>query len=632
VHEALARGDDGAAAADADPAPAPGAENDAGVADGDAPADVPEADDGAWATTGDGAPLHRASASAVRATETSARSGWEASRGVAMNRRSHGASRCTSPCAAAPDSRRCRAMPSTAARPGLSFALVLGLLTPTSAAFAASAEKAESADATPDDAAPKGESSTAPSSTGAKPASVAVAPPPPPASAPAEAANVKTTAPSGDFSFGSYGRVIAGSDLRGGEGRQANIVGHGTRIDESSYAELQLERRDRYAYEGRTFETRVVSTLGIAGPLFHQTGQFDAQLAVRNLYAEVSGLFADGLSVWGGSRMYRGDDIYLLDFWPLDNLNTVGGGFRFAFDTTSKKSTSVAFHVGMSRPLDPFTYQTVTASSVTGFGGQQVVVLNRLRVVSSAKLEHVERIGPTGGVKAVLYGEYHAISSGTQELTDGSTTTNVDLPKDHGSVIGLQLGAFRGKRDTFLNLFLRMATGIAAYGDKTVPSALAPDRTATAAREYLAALSGNFEEGPVGVLLGAYVRGVKDASGNPYSRNTFNEGTLVVRPHLWIGEHAGIAVEGSYQALSTAFIDDTGQKQHASLWRFGVIPFLTPAGRGSFTRPQLRLIYAYTSRSDGARALYAAGDVYARRREEHFLGLGVEWWFNSSYR
>jgi maltoporin len=456
--------------------------------------------------------------------------------------------------------------------------------------------------------------------------------PPPPASAPAEAAAKPTTAPSGDFSFGSYGRVIAASDLRGGEGRQANIVAHGTRIDESSYAELQLERRDRYPYEGRQLETHIVSTLGIAGPLFHQSGQFDAQIAVRNLYAEVAGLFAEGFSAWAGSRMYRGDDIYLLDFWPLDNLNTVGGGIKYAFDTTSKQATSVALHVGMGRPLDPFTYQTVSAPSVTGFGAQDIIVLNRLRVVTSAKLQHIERFGATAGVKGVIYGEYHAISGGTREISDGATVTTEALPKDHGSVIGAQIGLFRGQRDTFVNLFLRMATGIAAYGDKTTPSALAPDRSATAAREYLAALSANYEEGPFGVVVGAYVRGFKDASGNDYSRNTFNEGTIVVRPQLWIGNYAGVALEGSYQALSTAFIDDTGKKQHGSLLRFGVMPFLTPAGRGSFTRPHLRLIYAYTSRSDGARGLYPTGDVYARRREEHFLGLGVEWWFNSSYR
>jgi hypothetical protein len=435
----------------------------------------------------------------------------------------------------------------------------------------------------------------------------------------------------GEFSFGSYGRVIAASDLRGGTGRQANIVSHGTRIDESTYAELQLERLDRYPSSyGAGVTTRVVSTLAIAGPLFHETGNFDAKIAVRNLYVEAGGIFFKGFTAWGGSRMYRGDDVYLLDWWPLDNLNTVGGGVRFALDTTSEGATSFALHAGLGRPLDPFSFQVRPSSSPTGFGSTDVVTLDRPRLIVSAKATHIEKLGNGGaGVKVVLYGETHSISRGNR-TTESNEVEN--LPAESGKVYGLQLGLFTGKRDTFVNLFLRYATGIAAYGDKTVPSALSLEHTTAGAHEALAALSANYETGPFGLLAGAFVRAFRDASGNPYSRNTFNEGTLVLRPQVWLGEHVGIATEGSYQALASAGVDDAGNPIRASLWRFGLMPFLTPAGRGSFTRPQLRLIYAYTARSDGARALYAPDDRFARRSSEHFFGIGVEWWFNSSYR
>ena len=39
--------------------------------------------------------------------------------------------------------------------------------------------------------------------------------------------------------------------------------------------------------------------------------------------------------------MYRGDDVYLFDFWPLDNLNTVGGGAMYSFN---RRQTSLALH------------------------------------------------------------------------------------------------------------------------------------------------------------------------------------------------------------------------------------------------------------------------------------------------
>jgi len=60
------------------------------------------------------------------------------------------------------------------------------------------------------------------------------------------------------------------------------------------------------------------------------------------------------------------------------------------------------------------------------------------------------------------------------------------------------------------------------------------------------------------------------------------------------------------------------------------MPFFSPAGRGSYKRPQLRIIYAFTARNQAARDLYAAEDVFSQRAIEHYLGLQAEWWFNSS--
>jgi beta-xylosidase len=40
------------------------------------------------------------------------------------------------------------------------------------------------------------------------------------------------------------------------------------------------------------------------------------------------------------------------------------------------------------------------------------------------------------------------------------------MPGDGGFVAGAQVGAFAGRRDTFVNLFFRYARGLAAYGDR----------------------------------------------------------------------------------------------------------------------------------------------------------------------
>ena len=38
--------------------------------------------------------------------------------------------------------------------------------------------------------------------------------------------------------------------------------------------------------------------------------------------------------------MYRGDDIYLLDYWPLDDQNIVGGGVFLAHPIANKTRSS----------------------------------------------------------------------------------------------------------------------------------------------------------------------------------------------------------------------------------------------------------------------------------------------------
>ncbi len=166
-----------------------------------------------------------------------------------------------------------------------------------------------------------------------KPPPVIVTPepkaPPSAPSAPADVEHNRSPDYADGFHFGSYGRVVMGGDHRGRRGRDGDIVARGTRLDESTYAELELRREDYWEQTGSF--TRVVATVAIAAPLFHQTGTFDTTMGVRNLYIEESGLGLKNLRLWAGSRMYRGDDIYLLDFWPLDNLNTLGGGAAYNF-------------------------------------------------------------------------------------------------------------------------------------------------------------------------------------------------------------------------------------------------------------------------------------------------------------
>ncbi len=434
------------------------------------------------------------------------------------------------------------------------------------------------------------------------------------------------------FTFGSYGRIIAATDGHGGPGRDADVVARGSRMDEANYAELELRRDDYWKKTGAT--TRLVATLGIGNPIFHYNGEFDIKMAVRNLYIEERGLGADGLSVWVGSRMYRGDDIYLLDFWPLDDQNTVGGGVRY----DAKQGTSVALHGGLGQPMNDFyLQQSQRQLPLNQPGVAAVKILDRQRFIGTAKLQHVQKVGADGaGLKGVLYGEVHELPSGQRQM---EAQVYEAVPANHGWVAGLQLGAFSGNRDTHVNLFLRYARGLAAYGPFDRPAQLSPDKTAAGAHELRVAVGGNWEYGPVGVMLGGYVRSFRDASpGLDYA--DLDEGIVAARPHVFFNEWLGLAVEGSFQAQKRGVLlpptapDGSAQAPNgpltARLYRVGVMPFLSPAGRGDYSRPQLRVIWTMTVRDDGAKQLYPQDDPLSLRTTEYFFGLGAEWWFNSS--
>lgn len=436
----------------------------------------------------------------------------------------------------------------------------------------------------------------------------------------------------GRFQFGSYGRVVASLDGRGRSGRDADLVARGSRLDEGNYAELELRREDdwRKSDSDDKVTTRIVTTTALGDPLFHSSGKFDATIAVRNLYIEERGIGSEKLAVWAGSRMYRGDDVYLLDWWPLDNLSTLGGGVRY--DVLDR--TTIALHMGANRLDDPFQYQQVDrAKPLNQVGTTRVTLLDRPRVIETARVEHhiaMPGLGRNGGLKVIGYGEAHQISAGERELTPGRKEY---LPRDSGFVVGGEIGGYTGERDTYLNLFVRYASGLAAYGDFSAPYALAADKTASGAGELRVAFSGNVESGAFTLLAGGYFRRFTAAAEEKQNIANLSEGAIILRPHLYFTDKTGIFLEGSYQAHERAILSTDQQgPQRGTLARFGVVPFLSPAGRGSYRRPQIRAMWVVTARSDGAREFYPTDDPFATRRVEHFLGIGAEWWFNSSYR
>jgi maltoporin len=291
----------------------------------------------------------------------------------------------------------------------------------------------------------------------------------------------------------------------------------------------------------------------------------------------------------------------------------------------------------MQRLDNSYQYEQISVQAPFTTGATSITLLDRPRTIETLKLtqffrnnkKHHLLQSDTAGLKAILYGEVQELPAGVYQ--DPTTQIQTGYPSDSGFLIGGELAYWTGQRDTFIQLFARYASGLAAYDPLAAPTTFANDKTTAGSSEALVALGGNWESGMLGVLVGGYVRFFRDGDPSPTSMDKYDEGTLVVRPQLYFGQHWGLAVEGSYQERRYAFIDpNTGTQLDATEWRAGIMPYFSPSGRGSYKRPQLRIIYAITDRNQGAQDLYPAQDVFAQRNIEHFLGLQAEWWFNSS--
>ncbi len=426
-----------------------------------------------------------------------------------------------------------------------------------------------------------------------------------------------------DVTVGSYGRATVDADLDGGAGDPARVVAFGPRLEGDPYAELDLAW-DAAAKDGTA--VRAMFTPALAGRLFHYDGSFDATLAVRNLYATVRPV-GGPVTAWAGSRMLRGDDVYLLDFWPLDNLNTVGGGVGLEL-----ADTRVSVHGGLNRlSAGDWQIQDVERAIPGAVGSETVRVLDRQRLVASIKADHAFHLG-TLTLRPKLYGEVHTLPAGERLVEDGSVSQ--ELPEESAWLGGAQLTLYGWADESYVHVFFRHATGVAAYGELTVPTdGLAPDRTVGAAREDRLALAANHEGGVWGVAAGGYARWFADADGQATDFDDGHELAVVLRPAVYPTGWASVALELGHEA---AWRDGPnardGLQGTAEITRLSLIPAvqLRP---GTFGRPQVRLQYTAAFFNPTARSWYPDGDERADTAVRHVIGVGAEWWINSqSYR
>jgi maltoporin len=274
--------------------------------------------------------------------------------------------------------------------------------------------------------------------------------------------------------------------------------------------------------------------------------------------------------------MYRGDDLYLFDYWPVDNLNTVGAGAGFR-----RGENDFALHAGLNRLDDPYQYQT-QLTPARGLGPPiEALVLDRPRVIASAKYTRYLHFKdcPAAGAKLALYAELHYLSDGDRPIVDQDRVEH--LPSDYGWVAGAQLGLWKSPFN-FVNLFFRYAGGLAAYGDLTAPQAVDPEKRVAAAREWVAALSANVELHRLGIMSAAYVRQFTDPAPDPFDPRSYLEYDIALRPQVYLTGWLHVATELSIQErVYNGFDPYLNRRLSPVVARASLLPIISPAGKGT---------------------------------------------------
>ncbi len=432
------------------------------------------------------------------------------------------------------------------------------------------------------------------------------------------------------FRFGSYGRVAAATDLRGGTPEAVNVVARGPRIVEPTYLELDLS----YGFISKRKQfIRPVMTLAFNDSLFHDNGEFKTGSAIRNLYVDAWGsLGSNSYNLWVGSRMYRGDDSYLFDEWPLDNQNTVGAGGKFV-----ASRWNVAGHFGANRLLTPYQFQQIDVANPEQ-GATTALQLNRQRIVASLTGEAtLIDGGPKGwSAKAKVHGEFASIGSGTRRRSDGTAEA---LPSDTGIRVGAQLGAWLpAHRNTpnemsgFANLFMRYSAGLSAYDDLATPSSFGPDlRTFGAASELTMGVATGGNAGSGNVLVAAKARRFVDADVNSQDPDDGWEYVVDARPLVKVTDSFYAGADLSYQVRFPRGINPISQvASDPAVAQIAPMLVFAPMGGGALDRPQIRLVYRAAHLNQGARDLYVPDDIRHYNAWVHYLGVQAEWWFNAA--
>jgi maltoporin len=438
------------------------------------------------------------------------------------------------------------------------------------------------------------------------------------------------------FSIGSYGRAgvaygLGASNTDFPQSLNLNGMGSiGGRFEENDYFELatalhfepaiaekektQINVQARFAFyttQGQLIGN--VSNKSIGGIV----------TALPELYAEANNIMGSDWSVWMGARLFRSDDIHIIDHFYFDDHSGQGAGVKYKNTQFTQIFTG---SIDTTSTLPPNFYLNIVNGTPTlGLRNRYVSILEHKIMVKA------------GYVK--LLAEYQRLPSGTTQDAD----TFYNYPADNGYVVGAKyLKNISSKiPGSFNAISARYGTGIANGGDggssRTYVTYGAPNiETNSFKKAYSIALTETFL---LNISKNYSLNGYAIYTKSRGASDSLNKAPDYLGKQLLFNQKQDI----SAGARGTWYIKDwlhllhefdlawrkDGTQDFAQMTKFTIAPTLVPTAiRDVWARPHFRLVYSIAHYNK-----FAADNLYSPYLSQsgskswgQYLGAKVEWW------
>lgn len=438
------------------------------------------------------------------------------------------------------------------------------------------------------------------------------------------------------FSIGSYGRAGVAYSLGAPDSeypQSLNLNGMGSiggRFEENDYFELAAAMHFDPAI-GSDKKTNINVQARFA---FYTTkGQLIGNVsdksiggittALPELYAEANNIMGSEWSAWIGARLFRGDDIHIIDHFYFDDHSGQGAGVKYK---NTQLSLIFAGSIDTTSTLPPNFYLNIINGAPTlGLRNRYITIL-----------EHTLKT-KEGYIK--FLGEFHRLPSGTTEDAD----TKYNYPADYGYVAGAKYyrNILTKIPGSFNAISARYGGGIANGGDggssRTYMTYGGPNLETNSFKNafsiaftetFLLNLSPNYSLN--GYAIYTKSKGASDSLNTTSDylgkRMLFNR-----KQDIALGARGTWYIKNWLHLLhefDLAWRKD-GTQDYAQMTKFTIAPTLVPTSeRSVWARPHFRVVYSLAHYNKFAsQNLYSPYLAQSGSKDwGQYIGAKVEWW------